>query len=282
MHVAILQPNELSRFHREFYVPNRPVVLRGLGELKPLRIFEWSAEYFREVMGAQRVPVLKTTTGFLSYERDVIEMPFDEFVARSFGGPKDPTLRYYYKNSVDRLPPGHDDSGEIEPLAPYIARAVMRNLWISGPGLTVGLHFDPAENFNFQLRGEKLFTLYPPGVRAYYPMPMFSQTAHISRVYRGGPSPNLSDFPRFDPKQGIPVELRAGDVLYLPAYWWHQVESRGEENVNLNFWWLPSLRKQLRHPNQALRGHVQVLLRYAKFGNLQKAPPATRTPGAAA
>jgi hypothetical protein len=273
MSVDILPYSELSRFHRDYYTPNRPVVLRGLREARPLKIFQWSADYFRPVMGEKKVPVLRTSTGFLSYERDVTELPFSEFLARTFGEQRDPGVHYYFKNTVDMLPKGHDDSALLEPLARYTTRALIGNLWMSGPGLTVGLHFDAAENFNFQLRGRKLFTLYPPGVRAYYPMPMFSQTAHISRVFRGGPTLDLAAFPRFDPSRAVPVELEAGDVLYLPAYWWHQVESRGEENVNLNFWWLPAVHKQLLNWNQALRGHTQLLLRYARFGNITKAPP---------
>jgi hypothetical protein len=94
MKVAVLDASELSRFHREFYLANRPVVLRGLGRQKALRIFEWSADYFLGVLGARKVSVLKSASGFLSYERDVCEMPFSEFVERSFGPRKDPRVRY--------------------------------------------------------------------------------------------------------------------------------------------------------------------------------------------
>jgi hypothetical protein len=275
MSCDVLHFRDIARFHDEYYLRNRPVVLRGVREAKPLKIFDWSTEYLARAMADKKVPVLKTRTGFLSYERDVTEMPFSEFVARSFGPPdqRDPELRYYYKNSTDLLPEGLDDSAQIEALAPYLRRSILKNLWISGTALTVGLHFDAAENLNFQLKGKKRFVLYPPGVRAFYPMPMFSQTAHISRVFRDGPTPDLRAFPRFDPKQAVPIEMLEGDIIYLPAYWWHQVHSEGEENVNLNFWWMPSARKQLLNWNQALRGHVQLALRYLKFGNLQKAPP---------
>jgi ribosomal protein L16 Arg81 hydroxylase len=181
-------------------------------------------------------------------------------------------VRYYYKNPTTMLPAGVDDSDRIAELQPYMAKSLARNLWISSSGLTVGLHFDPADNLNFQLRGRKSFMLYPPGVRAYYPLPMFSQTAHISGVFRDGPDPDLKKFSRFDPGKGTRIELQEGDVLYIPAYWWHQVESLGRENLNLNFWWLPRLGKQVSNWNQALRGHIQLALRYTKYGNIQQAP----------
>ena len=268
----VLEYPDFDRFATEYHDRNRPAVLRGLARDNH-RVFSWSAEYFGSVFGDRKVPVIETNTGFLSYERDVTEMPYAEFVSRSFGPERRSDVSYYFKNSTKILPAGHDDSEQIGVLAPYIRRSVMRNLWISRGGITVGLHFDHADNLNFQLRGEKIFMLYPPGVRRYYPMPMFSQTAHISRVFRDGPDPDLSNFPRFDPSAGIRVELRAGDVLYLPAYWWHQVQSLGDENVNMNCWWLPAAWKQLRHWNQAMRGYYQLLSRYLTFGNLAKAPP---------
>ena len=277
---AIVSPTlryeDFGRFDPDYYLPNRPVVIRGVREAKPLRIYEWSSRYLEQAMGDTTVPVLTTTTGFLSYERSVLPLKFAEFVARSFGSNPDPGVRYYYKNPTSLLPAGLDDSDAIEELLPYTSKAMMRNLWISGPGLTVGLHFDAAENFNFQLRGHKAFYLWPPGVAPYYPLPMFSQTAHISGVYRDGPNPDLTRFPRFDSEKGIRIDLREGDILYIPAYWWHQVVSLGAENLNLNFWWLPSARKQLLNWNQALRGHVQVGLRWLRYGNLQKAPPQQR------
>jgi lysine-specific demethylase 8 len=278
MTCPVLQADELHRFAGEFYARNRPVVIRGLRERHPRRVFDWSVRYFEDVLGDTEVPVLSTETAFLSYEREVVKLPYREFVARTVGPKADPVLRYYYKNPTALLPEGHDDSGSLPVLGDYIKRAILKNLWMSAGQITVGLHFDAAENFNFQLRGDKTFDLYPPGVWGYYPMPMFSQTAHISRVFREGPTPDLARFPRFDPSAVIRARLQEGDVIYIPAYWWHQVSSHGAENVNLNFWWLPSLRKQLANPNQALRGHAQIALRYLKFGNVQAAPPPkTRT-----
>lgn len=273
----IVEYRDIEHLHRDNLPANRPAVIRGTRDANPsLAIFRWSPSYFADVLGDREVPVLATKTGFLSYERDVNAMPFRTFVERAFVTEKRAELRHYYKNPTTLLPAGHDDSERIAPLACYLSKAITRNLWISGPGLTVGLHFDAAENLNFSLRGRKRFTLYPPGVRAYYPLPMFSQTAHISGVFRDGPNPDLRRFPRFDPSRAIDIELSEGEILYLPAYWWHQVTSLGEENVNLNFWWLPSKRKQLLHWNQALRGHVQLGLRWLKYRNIQQAPSATR------
>lgn len=248
---------------------NTPVVVGGLGADRAA-VLEWTAESLRSALGSQPVPVIESRSPYLSYERNVQDMPFDQFVERCFGTERG-DVHLYFKNSTDLLPGGMDDSDRLTRLAPYICRAMVRNLWISGPGLTVGLHFDPAENLNIQLRGRKRFMLYPPGVRSFYPMPLLSQTSHISRVFREGPELDAARFPRFDPRAATEVTLEEGQVLYLPAYWWHRVDSLGEENINLNFWWLPDAAKQALHPSQALRGYVGLLIRRLKFGSIAKA-----------
>lgn len=272
MSCDVVDANDIARFHRDYYLHNKPAIIRGMNRLHPCKVFDWSARTLASQMGDKRVPVVATRSGYLSYERNMIDMAFNDFVER-MSGPDAAGLRYYFKNPTRMLPSDEDATDCLKELEPYLGKAFAKNLWISGSGLTVGLHFDPAENLNFQLKGHKRFTLYPPGIRRFYPLGRFSQTAHISRVFRDGPSPDLRKYPRFDPSRGLDVELKEGDVLYLPTYWWHQVESMGPENLNLNFWWMPKVRKQVKHPDQALRGYAQMGIRLIKFGHVQGASP---------
>lgn len=263
---------ELTDFHERHVLANEPAIIVGVPAHHPLRIFRFSPEYLRESLGDREFPVLLSPTGFLSYERDTQVMKFNDFVKLTFLE-KDPSSNYYFKNSTKALPPGLDDSEEISGLASFFTKSVIKNLWISRGSITVGLHFDAAENLNIQLQGRKRFMLYPPGTAGYYPCPMFSQTAHISRVFREGPQLDSKRFPAFDPSKGREVILEQGEILYLPAYWWHQVTSLGDVNININTWNLPTLSKQLSNWNQALRGHYQILSRYLAFGDVTKAPP---------
>ncbi len=266
---------DLAEFEREAFGRNQPAVISGVPAQHALKIFQYSPDYLEAALGELEFPVLSTDSGFLSYERDSERMKFHDFVQRAFRDPVGPT-KYYFKNPTKVLPAGLDDSTGITGLARFFEDAVMRNLWISRGTITVGLHFDAAENLNIQIRGRKSFTLYPPEISGFYPMPMFSQTAHISRVFRDGPTLDRTRFPRFDPGKGREVVLEEGEILYLPAYWWHQVTSLGDVNINLNTWSFPSPRKQLTHWNQALRGYGQLLTRFIAFGDIVKAPAQTR------
>jgi hypothetical protein len=265
---------ELTGFARHFST-NEPAIIVGVPEHHPLQIFQFSPQYLSERLADKAFGVICTTTGFVSYERDVEQMGFQEFVRRTFEAPPS-EIRYYFKNSTKLLPGDLDDSNHIRGLSQFFTKSVLKNLWISRGTLTVGLHFDAAENLNIQIRGRKSFLLYPPGTHGYYPCPMFSQTAHISQVFREGPNLNRQRFPQFDPDKAREVVLEEGEILYLPAYWWHQVTSLGDVNINLNTWSLPGLGKQLLHPNQAVRGHYQLLSRYMAYKDITKAPPQTR------
>ena len=269
--VERVEYSQLARFYRAHYAKNEPAVITGVPDAHALNIFKYSPEYLEAALGQREFPILSTDNQFLSYERDSQPMPFAEFVTKTFR--QQPNGRqYYFKNPTKLLPDALDDSGNITQLAPFFTDSIMRNLWISRGTITVGLHFDAAENLNIQIRGRKRFTLYPPGTHRYYPCPMFSQTAHISRVFREGPALDRARFPKFDPSRAREVVLEEGEILYLPAYWWHQVTSLGDVNINLNTWWWPALRKQVRNWNQALRGYSQVALRYLAFGNIVSAP----------
>lgn len=51
--------------------------------------------------------------------------------------------------------------------------------------------------------------------------------------------PNLNKFPKFAELEGMEAVVGPGDVLYIPIYWWHHVESlmRGGTTLSINFWY---------------------------------------------
>ncbi|KAL1520571.1 hypothetical protein AB1Y20_022147 [Prymnesium parvum] len=59
-------------------------------------------------------------------------------------------------------------------------------------------------------------------------------------------------FPRFAGARSCEVVLRAGEVLFLPAFWWHEVLTEdippNELCVSVNFWFDVDLEKKLSIP----------------------------------
>jgi len=120
--VEVLDAADLSRFEECYLGRNVPVIIRGLRERYPLEIFRWSHEYLADLLGDAPVPVMASKDGFLSYERNMEEMTFREFAARSFGCGRNADGYHYFRIRTDLLPPGHEDSERIDELAAYFRK----------------------------------------------------------------------------------------------------------------------------------------------------------------
>ena len=111
-------------------------------------------------------------------------------------------------------------------------------LWIGSGGQVVNLHLDPYDNMLCMLGGVKRVTLFPPHVLPYlYPAPP-------DRGLGGTPSSlvrlldlDRSTYPLVDRAlpAGVVARVEPGDILWIPPFWWHHVESDGL-NVMLNNW----------------------------------------------
>jgi hypothetical protein len=110
-------------------------------------------------------------------------------------------------------------------------------IWLGTPS-NISSHYDTFDNLACVVAGRRRFTLYSPEL--------------IGKLYVGpidntmsGPPVSLAasgaegHFPLFEEirDQALKVELEAGDALYLPKLWWHQVESLSPFNGLVNYWW---------------------------------------------
>ena len=108
-------------------------------------------------------------------------------------------------------------------------------LFASCCGVVSPLHYDALHNFFCQMSGEKSFLLWPPrataALRPYpvtHPMDRRSQLDLRNEAHR-----DVLDDPSLG---GLQVRLAAGDLLYLPPYWLHEVRSDGLENISFSIW----------------------------------------------
>ncbi|MFI7501672.1 cupin-like domain-containing protein [Streptomyces sp. NPDC049687] len=98
--------------------------------------------------------------------------------------------------------------------------------WIGPTGARTGLHYDLLDNVAVQLVGRKRFRLLPPGSvqRVGALSPRYDKWARLSRLtaeevtqqeaHRAAGGPGV-----------LTVDLDPGDVLHVPAGWWHEVEN---------------------------------------------------------
>lgn len=139
---------------------------------------------------------------------------------------------------------------------------LVTNLWIGSKPTISPLHYDDYENFLCQIAGYKELILYPPsdlehlyyigrpkGILKYnYPGVFTRDPSSVDKnhfVFGSSVNidhPDLQRFPRFSNAKPIRVLLKPGQVLYLPSFWHHEVQSiPGNDdddglNIAVNFW----------------------------------------------
>lgn len=154
-------------------------------------------------------------------------MRFDSF-ARQVSKP-DPRRRMYLAAQ-----PLSDDFHALRRdlrLPESLRRARPRVLmWIGQAGNHTRPHYDVLHNLFIQVSGSKVFTVVSPRyIRRLSPSPAESSDAAVSA---------LTAIPPSVPQRQIRV--RPGDVLFLPAFWWHEVHTE-EGGISVNCWWRPPL-----------------------------------------
>ncbi|KAL4239511.1 Hypoxia-inducible factor 1-alpha inhibitor [Mactra antiquata] len=124
------------------------------------------------------------------------------------------------------------------------------NLLLVGmEGNITPVHYDEQENFFAQIYGEKRFLLFHPDqYENLYPYPVYHPHDRQSQVELD--SPDFDRFPNARNLQGYEGVVKPGDVLYIPMYWWHQVESlqNGGETISVNFWYMAGTPEKVTHP----------------------------------
>lgn len=125
---------------------------------------------------------------------------------------------------------------------PLMDASVHPRLWLGNAFLTPA-HIDELDNLACVVAGRRRFTLFPPEqVTNLYigPLDFTPAGAPVSMVSLK--SPDFERYPRFrDALAAARVaELEPGDALFIPAVWWHHVESFDVVNVLINYWWQQS------------------------------------------
>ncbi|GFH59877.1 hypothetical protein CTEN210_16353 [Chaetoceros tenuissimus] len=100
------------------------------------------------------------------------------------------------------------------------------SLWMGSSGSSTQAHYDVADNIIVQLYGTKRVRCYPPKAALdLYVYPDAHPRARKSQVNFDHPDLNL--YPRFQnlSEPHIDVLLKAGDAMYIPAFWFHHLEN---------------------------------------------------------
>jgi hypoxia-inducible factor 1-alpha inhibitor (HIF hydroxylase) len=108
-------------------------------------------------------------------------------------------------------------------------------LLVGQKGATTPCHYDEQENVFCQVRGRKRVLLFPPvDFTSLCPYPYGHPCDRQAMV--NVDSPDLQRYPEFRNSHPFEYILGPGDVLYLPALWWHHFENIDHLATSVTFW----------------------------------------------
>lgn len=119
------------------------------------------------------------------------------------------------------------------------------NFWWSGGGVKSVVHHDAYMNFHFCISGTKTFYVTDPSFQddLYFPtivhtfpddmyQPLYSESQSPVKFY----DPDYAKYPRYKNVKWTKVVVKEGDMLFLPKFMVHYVESpKKTRNTSLNF-----------------------------------------------
>ena len=138
---------------------------------------------------------------------------------------------------IDDCLPGFVEANPLTLLDP----AVRPRLWL-GTSITTPAHVDETHNIACVVSGRRRFTLFPPEqIANLYVGPVDFTPSGAPIALASLIEPDFENFPRLRValQYARVAELEPGDALYIPALWWHQVESLSTCNLLVNYWWHP-------------------------------------------
>ncbi|KAK3728899.1 hypothetical protein RRG08_051549 [Elysia crispata] len=202
-----------------------------------------------------------------------LDMLFSEFLDLienvSRGNTVNMSAYLEYSSIADYFPELKSDITDLEFI--NMLELASLNIWLSD-GNTLGkLHFDPFDNLLCQISGEKHVTLFEPhnNERLYESHIQESQFTfnkstglfHRRRLLDSTSMvmspvdlkrPDLKRFPLFADTRPMKCSIKEGEVLFMPAFWWHEVQSRPNmsqhRNLAVNFWYKPFLTREFPCP----------------------------------
>ncbi len=230
-----IQPPSRKHFYEAYVLANRPVILEGLVDRWPGKTL-WSPQYYAQTYGDVRVTVAGT-------QRDgqlVLDLKdglrFREITLREYVETMQETASSgtYVVSETSRFP----DQFRRELMVPEYCRGaawLRSKLWFGSKGTVTQTHKGAPENLYSVVTGHKRFVMFPPDhSRLLYAYSVFSKLPNFSPV--NPEKPDYSRYPRSARAKAWIADLRDGDTLFIPRFWWHHVRTV-ESTIAVNFWW---------------------------------------------
>jgi len=245
MALSCCQSDEIPRvsnlsereFHDEYFLKARPVIITDATEDWPAR--SWTIPDLVDKVGENEVWVRGKTNQedyrvgkTYTIRRDT----FGKYCEDLIKGNARARSSYLAVASMQQaFPQLLDDVPMPKYLQNYGKLHLGPYMWVALKGHYEFCHFDPDDNFLVMIQGRKQVRLFGLDLDSLYPNPLGSHGKTIqSRV--NCDSPDLETFPNFSNARCQYCVLEPGEMLFIPAFVWHQVTAL-DTGISLNMFY---------------------------------------------
>lgn len=210
-----------------YYAPGRPVVLGNAVSDWPA-CSKWSPAYLREKIGSRTIEYQGERTGDSDFELNKEghkrRSTFADFIDLMMSAKDNDYYITAYNGTENQaaLECLNDDLGRLDEYLEHEPGRTEAMLWIGPRNTFTPLHHDLTNNLLAQFVGRKRVVLASPAET-----PKLYNDIHVFSRVRDATNPDL-DLARFPLVKNVrfhEVILEAGDALFIPIGWWHQVAS---------------------------------------------------------
>jgi lysine-specific demethylase 8 len=230
----------IEEFQHEFVMQDKPVIITGVAN-EWLACSLWKPDTFKSMFGDLRVPVRQSDNEidvFFGKSTALTEMSVADYIDSIESLNTDSQRPSYLGNLSLTSPQAQDYFDKLKlhfdfpNYFPENSGCDIR-IWMGATNQKSTIHNDPDHNFNGQIFGNKVFLLFAPEEHEKLYVKKIDDELWSSPV--DPQQPNLNTFPLFSEVNGFEAVLNAGDILFVPAFWWHQALSL-TTTININMW----------------------------------------------
>jgi hypothetical protein len=224
--VPVFDQMDLQIFQKEYYEPQKPVVMKDLAKSWPAYT-KWNWAYFKQLVGHKQVGIYNNfkSDAFTPINTADDYKTFGEYIDMISQGPAG--WRIFLFNIFDHAPQLVQDFTWPEHLLKgFLKKYPM--LFVGGASSITHMHFDIdlSHILHTQFIGRKRVLLFPykEQYKLYRkPFEVLSM-ADFSNYYKNNGKLDYQRFPALKLARGYEVILEHGDTLFMPAGCWHHME----------------------------------------------------------
>jgi len=219
--VARLERDAWSEYPRLALEQRRPVVLAGFARDWPA-VREWSFESLAERFADFELDASHTADWDAKQGKSAARRTtLGDAIGRMRAGE---SLTATFLSLLHAHPELLDDFAleQLGPLRDPGAQLGVSEAFLGAPGTRTPIHCAPTHNLFVQVLGQKRWLLYGPECDPAL-RPLANRMPYF--VSRCEPAAPDAEHPLLPYAQGYAVTLEPGDLLFVPAYWWHEVSN---------------------------------------------------------